>query len=211
MYGRSGLDRFKKAQTLEPFSVTVNSTSHDSAQSSGKEGIQPLVPYSQSRSSQFQTINQNQSHDSQKVNGPEAGPLVGQTQQLTQVGGSQSTWQPPDWAIEPRTGVYYLEVLKDGEVIDRINLDKRRHIFGRQFHTCDFVLDHQSVSRQHAAVIPHKNGRLDVSFLDNDIVVFFFLFFFLVLSLNCFWTHNLLFEFELYSSSQVVYVLSIFL
>ncbi|XP_038894798.1 protein phosphatase 1 regulatory inhibitor subunit PPP1R8 homolog [Benincasa hispida] len=162
MYGRSGLDRFKKAQTLEPFSVTVNSTSHDSAQSSSKEGIQPLVPYSQPRSSHFQTINQHQSHDSQKVIGPEAGPLVGQTQQLTQVGGSQSTWQPPDWAIEPRAGVYYLEVLKDGEVIDRINLDKRRHIFGRQFHTCDFVLDHQSVSRQHAAVIPHKNGSIYV-------------------------------------------------
>ncbi|XP_022927131.1 protein phosphatase 1 regulatory inhibitor subunit PPP1R8 homolog [Cucurbita moschata] len=162
MYGRSGLDRFKKAQTLEPFSVTVNSTSHDSAQSSGKEGIQPLVQYSQSRSSHFQSIDQHQSHDSKKLTGPEAGPLVGQTQQSTQVGGSQSTWQPPDWAIEPRAGVYYLEVLKDGEVIDRINLDRRRHIFGRQFHTCDFVLDHQSVSRQHAAVIPHKNGSIYV-------------------------------------------------
>lgn len=27
---------------------------------------------------------------------------------------------------------------------------------------CDFVLDHQSVSRQHAAVVPHKNGRIYV-------------------------------------------------
>jgi nuclear inhibitor of protein phosphatase 1 len=88
--------------------------------------------------------------------------LLGHTQPVTQVGGGQSTWQPPDWAIEPRPGVYYLEVLKDGEVLDRISLDRRRHIFGRQIHTCDFVLDHQSVSRQHAAVIPHKNGRLDL-------------------------------------------------
>jgi nuclear inhibitor of protein phosphatase 1 len=32
----------------------------------------------------------------------------------TQVGGGQSTWQPPDWAIEPRPGVYYLDVVKDG-------------------------------------------------------------------------------------------------
>ncbi|KAG6573576.1 Protein phosphatase 1 regulatory inhibitor subunit PPP1R8-like protein, partial [Cucurbita argyrosperma subsp. sororia] len=64
----------------------------------------------------------------------EAGPLVGQAQQLTQ----------------------------DGEAIDRINLDKRRHIFGRQFHTCDLVLDHPSVSGQHAAVIPHKNGSIYV-------------------------------------------------
>jgi hypothetical protein len=30
---------------------------------------------------------------------------------------------------------------------------------------CDFVLDHQSVSRQHAAVIPHRNGRLEFSCL----------------------------------------------
>lgn len=53
-------------------------------------------------------------------------------------------------------------MLKDGEVLDRINLDKRRHIFGRQVPTCDFVLDHQSVSRQHAAVVPHKNGSVFV-------------------------------------------------
>ena len=53
MYGRSSLDRFKKSQTLEPFSVTFDSTSHKSALSSGKEGIQPLVPYAQSISSHF--------------------------------------------------------------------------------------------------------------------------------------------------------------
>lgn len=144
MYGRTGLDRFKKAQSLEPFSVTINT-------STSKPNTQ-LAPNPKASLSN-PTAQQQQLHVSQEV---------GQTQQLTQVGGGQSTWQPPDWAIEPRPGVYYLEVLKDGEVLDRINLDRRRHIFGRQFHTCDFVLDHQSVSRQHAAVIPHKNGRLDI-------------------------------------------------
>ncbi|CBI25737.3 unnamed protein product, partial [Vitis vinifera] len=122
MYGRAGLDRFKKAQSLEPFSVTVNS----------------------------------------KTSQPAAPTAVAHPSQVTQLGGGQSTWLPPDWAIEPRPGVYYLEVLKDGEVLDRINLDKRRNIFGRQFASCDFVLDHQSVSRQHAAVIPHKNGSIYV-------------------------------------------------
>ncbi|KAI3800253.1 hypothetical protein L1987_28340 [Smallanthus sonchifolius] len=124
MYGRTGLERFKKAQTLEPFAVATT---------------------------------------------PSAPPLHKQLpaskdvpQQITQLGGGQSSWQPPDWAIESRPGVYYLDVLKDGEVLDRINLDKRRHIFGRQLHTCDFVLDHQSVSRQHAAVVPHKNGSVFV-------------------------------------------------
>ncbi|CAA2962886.1 nuclear inhibitor of phosphatase 1 [Olea europaea subsp. europaea] len=59
------------------------------------------------------------------------------TQHMTQVGGGQSTWQPSDWAIEPPPGVCYLEVLKDVEVLDWINLNKRRHIFGRQLPTCD--------------------------------------------------------------------------
>lgn len=129
MYGRAGLDRFKKAETLEPFSVAKSA----------------------------KQVHQNQ-HQQQQQHA-EAVPVVPPQQQATQVGGGQSCWQPPDWAIEPRHGVYYLEVLKDGEVLDRIALDRRRHIFGRQFPVCDFVLDHQSVSRQHAAVVPHKNGR----------------------------------------------------
>ncbi|KAG2688711.1 hypothetical protein I3843_09G108200 [Carya illinoinensis] len=142
MYGRAGLDRFKKAQSLEPFSVTLNSSA-----------AKPNTHLAPNSKASLSSPTLQQHHVSQEV---------GQTQQLTQVGGGQSTWQPPDWAIEPRPGVYYLEVLKDGEVLDRINLDRRRHIFGRQFHTCDFVLDHQSVSRQHAAVIPHKNGSIYV-------------------------------------------------
>ncbi|KAF8108389.1 hypothetical protein N665_0109s0016 [Sinapis alba] len=126
MYGRSGLDRFKKSQTSEPFSVSANPPA------------KPLV---------------------QRVP-PEATPLPSAAQ--TQIGGSQSTWQPPDWAIEPRAGVYSLEVVKDGQILDRIHLNRRRHIFGRQQQTCDFVLDHQSVSRQHAVVVPHKNGSIFV-------------------------------------------------
>ncbi|RWW29359.1 hypothetical protein BHE74_00027110 [Ensete ventricosum] len=151
---RGGLDRFKKAQSLEPFSVTLNSSS--------KSASAPKATHTFAQS--FQTpqnssVNyvQQQHHVASKSTGPEAVLPVAHT---TQIGGGQSTWQPPDWAIEPRPGVYYLEVVKDGEVIDQINLEKRRHIFGRQIPTCDFVLDHHSVSRQHAAVVPHKNGRL---------------------------------------------------
>ncbi|OVA08281.1 Forkhead-associated (FHA) domain [Macleaya cordata] len=152
MYGRAGLDRFRKAQSLEPFSVTLNSAPKTASQPAPKTVTQPSV--ASQLQNQFQ---QQQQNVPQKTVGPEP-----TTQQGTQIGGGQSTWQPPDWAIEPRPGVYYLEVLKDGEVLDRINLDKRRNIFGRQFPTCDFVLDHQSVSRQHAAVIPHKNGSVYV-------------------------------------------------
>ncbi|XP_010942564.1 protein phosphatase 1 regulatory inhibitor subunit PPP1R8 homolog [Elaeis guineensis] len=152
---RGGLDRFKKAQSLEPFSVSLNSAS--------KTTSAPKPAHPQVQSLQLQnsrpTHTQHQQHVASKPTGPEP---VAPALQTTQVGGGQSTWQPPDWATEPRPGVYYLEVLKDGEVIDRINLEKRRHIFGRQLPTCDFVLDHQSVSRQHAAVVPHKNGSIYV-------------------------------------------------
>ncbi|XP_010530082.1 PREDICTED: nuclear inhibitor of protein phosphatase 1 [Tarenaya hassleriana] len=125
MYGRSGLDRFKKSQSLEPFSVSADSASSTAT----------LGPKNTGASE------------------------VGQTQH---VGEGQSSWQPPDWAIEPRAGVFYLEIVKDGQILDKIQLDRRRHIFGRQHQTCDFVLDHQSVSRQHAAVVPHKNGSIFV-------------------------------------------------
>ncbi|KAG1364301.1 putative protein phosphatase 1 regulatory inhibitor subunit PPP1R8 [Cocos nucifera] len=152
---RGGLDRFKKAQSLEPFSVNLNSVSKTTL---APKAANPLVQSLQLQNSQI-THTQHQQHVPLKPTGPEAAVPA---PQATQVGGGQSTWQPPDWAIEPRPGVYYLEVLKDREVIGEINLDKRWHIFGRQFATCDFVLDHQSVSRQHAAVVPHKNGSIYV-------------------------------------------------
>jgi nuclear inhibitor of protein phosphatase 1 len=160
---RGGLDRFKKAQTLEPFSVQsgLGGKSTPAAAGTAKAPPAPLTQPHNSNS----VVGQNH-HSPQGTSSRVAGQDgVAPGHVGTQVGGGQSTWQPPDWAIEPRTGVYYLDVLKDGEVIDRINLDKRRHIFGRQVPACDFVLDHQSVSRQHAAVIPHRNGRLESSCL----------------------------------------------
>ncbi|XP_009617772.1 protein phosphatase 1 regulatory inhibitor subunit PPP1R8 homolog [Nicotiana tomentosiformis] len=161
MYGRSGLDRFKKAQSLEPFQVSANSAAKPALQPTTKAVTHPFPAYAQSTTSHQQTQYVNPQPALQKSVAADTTASTVPTHHVTH-GGGQSTWQPPDWAIEPRPGVYYLEVIKDGEVLDRINLDKRRHIFGRQFHTCDFVLDHQSVSRQHAAVIPHKNGSIYV-------------------------------------------------
>lgn len=151
MYGRAGLDRFKKAKALEPFAVPPKASSAPSL---------TVVPqsYSQHPSQDGRMQSQASFVQNPALDAAASVPST-VTPHVTQVGGGQSMWQPPDWAIEPRPGVYYLEVLKDNEVLGRINLDKRRHIFGRQIHMCDFVLDHQSVSRQHAAVVPHKNGR----------------------------------------------------
>ncbi|KAL0300913.1 UNVERIFIED_CONTAM: protein phosphatase 1 regulatory inhibitor subunit PPP1R8 [Sesamum radiatum] len=163
MYGRAGLDRFKKAQSLEPFSVTDNSATKSATPPVFRgPAYSTAASVTQAHGSYPQSQYLNNQNVVQKTLAPDVAPATVATQQVTQVGGGQSTWQPPDWAIEPRPGVYYLEVVKEGEVLDQINLDKRRHIFGRQFHACDFVLDHQSVSRQHAAVVPHKNGSIYV-------------------------------------------------
>lgn len=159
MYGRAGLDRFKKAQSSEPFSVTANSATKSATVSSTEYPHPAATSANQVNGLYSQNQYLNQQNQAQKLAAPDAASAV-PTQQVTQVGGGQSSWQPPDWAIVPRPGVYYLDVIKEGEVIGQINLDKRKHIFGRQFHTCDYVLDHQSVSRQHAAVVPHKNGRV---------------------------------------------------
>lgn len=157
MYGRAGLDRFKKAQSSEPFSVSSNSTNKAATPLALGEAVHSTAV--SANQAQASNLHQNHHNVVKRPLSTDVGPTSVPTQHVTPVGGGQSTWQPPDWAIEPRAGVYYLEVLKDGEVLDRINLDRRRHIFGRQFQTCDFVLDHQSVSRQHAVVVPHKNGR----------------------------------------------------
>ncbi|KAM4101602.1 hypothetical protein ACB094_05G155900 [Castanea mollissima] len=130
-----GLDRFKKAETLEPFSVSINSAYKPNTQSLSMPASSTSSP-----------------HVSNSLAVPDAAPLVGQNQQVTQIGGgNQLGNRLTDWAIEPRAGVYFLEVLKDRVVLDKINLDRRRQIFRRQ-----------SVSRQHAAVIPHKNGSIYV-------------------------------------------------
>lgn len=77
----------------------------------------------------------------------------------TSLGQGGSNWQPPEWAVEFKNGAHVLEVVKDGTVVDKISLEKRRALFGRQAIMCDYVLDHPSVSRQHAVVVQHKNGR----------------------------------------------------
>lgn len=83
--------------------------------------------------------------------------VVMQTSSTT-AGQGGSNWQAPDWAVDFKNGLYVLEVMKDGAVVDKISLEKRRALFGRQAIMCDYVLDHPSVSRQHAVVVQHKNG-----------------------------------------------------
>ncbi|KAG6542137.1 hypothetical protein Mapa_016489 [Marchantia paleacea] len=142
MMNRLGLDRFKKAQSAEPFSVKASSAT--------------LVP----PQPDFQVPPQSQGFTTTRVS--DASALAVPAVATTTLGAGGSHWQPPDWAVDPKAGVYWLDVLKDGEVVDKISLDRRRCIFGRQSVMCDIVLDHPSVSRHHAAIVQHKNGGIYV-------------------------------------------------
>ncbi|GIL73748.1 hypothetical protein Vretimale_5377 [Volvox reticuliferus] len=62
--------------------------------------------------------------------------------------------QVPDWAVEPTAGSRLL-VYKDGQVIQEVPLVKIVTVFGRVDALADVVLDHPSISRQHATAAFH--------------------------------------------------------
>ncbi|XP_059644876.1 uncharacterized protein LOC132286542 [Cornus florida] len=63
----------------------------------------------------------------------------------------------PPWS-EPPCHHYFLEVLKDGSIIDQFNVyEKGAYMFGR-IDLCDFVLEHPTISRFHAVLQFKRNG-----------------------------------------------------
>ncbi|CAH9139197.1 unnamed protein product [Cuscuta epithymum] len=57
----------------------------------------------------------------------------------------------PIWS-EPPCHSYYLEVLKEGSIIDQLDVNKKgAYMFGR-VDLCDFVLEHPTISRFHAVL-----------------------------------------------------------
>ncbi|GLI61288.1 hypothetical protein VaNZ11_003639 [Volvox africanus] len=60
----------------------------------------------------------------------------------------------PDWAAEPTAGSRLL-VYKDGQAIQEVPLVKIVTVFGRVDALADVVLDHPSISRQHATAAFH--------------------------------------------------------
>lgn len=56
-----------------------------------------------------------------------------------------------------------LVVHKAGEVVDELSIGQQAcYVLGRNEDTCDFGLQHPSVSRQHAAVVHDREGRVCV-------------------------------------------------
>lgn len=73
-----------------------------------------------------------------------------------------SKYSAPEWeALTANESQFYIEVLKDGSIVDTILLNERTHyIFGRQPDICHVQLDHPSISRQHAAVVHSTDGTI---------------------------------------------------
>lgn len=62
-------------------------------------------------------------------------------------------FEPPSWSTPP-TEEFYFEVLKDGSIVSTLPLSEKPHYtIGRNGDMCDIVLEHQTVSRMHAATM----------------------------------------------------------
>ncbi|KAH7947073.1 hypothetical protein HPB52_007504 [Rhipicephalus sanguineus] len=63
----------------------------------------------------------------------------------------------PSWAGKPPVGLH-LDVLKGEKLIQKLMIDEKKcYLFGRNPDLNDFVIDHQSCSRVHAALVYHKH------------------------------------------------------
>ncbi|KAM7280200.1 hypothetical protein ACFE04_007334 [Oxalis oulophora] len=63
----------------------------------------------------------------------------------------------PEWS-EPPVHQFYLEVLKDGAIVEKLDVfEKGAYMFGR-VDLCDFILEHPTISRFHAVIQFKRRG-----------------------------------------------------
>ncbi len=71
---------------------------------------------------------------------------------------SDVRWQPPAWAVEPLAAVE-AALQRGSQVIQTLDLSRKRaYVIGREHQMADLVLSHDSVSRQHAALLHSTQG-----------------------------------------------------
>lgn len=69
----------------------------------------------------------------------------------------------PNWAGKPPTGLH-LDVMKEDKLIQKLMVDEKKcYLFGRIPQLNDFVINHASASRVHAAFVYHKH--LNITYL----------------------------------------------
>eukprot|EP00962_Isochrysis_galbana_P008605 scaffold2397_cov113-Isochrysis_galbana.AAC.1 len=68
-------------------------------------------------------------------------------------------YEPPAWSALPEAGPYSLEIIREGVVLESIDISERPfYILGRDPASAQVVLPHPSVSRQHAAIQHRDSG-----------------------------------------------------
>ncbi|XP_041484489.1 nuclear inhibitor of protein phosphatase 1-like [Lytechinus variegatus] len=68
-----------------------------------------------------------------------------------------ANFEVPSWAGKAPAGLH-LDVMKEGKMIEKMMVDEKNcYFFGRNSIVCNFVLDHSSCSRVHAALLWHKH------------------------------------------------------
>ena len=79
-----------------------------------------------------------------------------------------SSYTPPPWAASKPASTFALEVIRDGCVIETLDVSSRGHyILGRQAETADYVVGHPSVSRQHCVIQHSQTGEVFLRDLDS--------------------------------------------
>ena len=129
MFNRFSLSRFKKAEATEPFrvdeikagptgSITYGPQRNQSQQQSVASSQSQKLPWRQDQQPQQSRQPANLPGAVLFSSSPGAGAGVGagsgnqQQLQQTIAGAGGSTWQPPEWAVDPRPGIHSLDVLK---------------------------------------------------------------------------------------------------
>lgn len=70
----------------------------------------------------------------------------------------------PPWSAQPaETDEYFLEVIKNGTIVEKIVLTKKCFFSFGRLATCDVQLEHPSLSRFHA-ILQYSNGDSDAQF-----------------------------------------------
>jgi len=79
-------------------------------------------------------------------------------------------YQPPSWARRPKLTLSGLEVYKKGKMVEIVRDVNRKKmtIFGRNKDLCDIVMQHPSISRQHAAIVHGSSGNMYLIDLDSS-------------------------------------------
>ncbi|KAL2329756.1 hypothetical protein Fmac_017337 [Flemingia macrophylla] len=95
--------------------------------------------------------------DSAEPEPPSMPPPPPRDSQKASSQGAAVPYKIPPWSGAP-CHEFYLEVLKDGSIIDRFDVwEKGAYMFGR-LDLCDFVLEHPTISRFHAVIQFKRRG-----------------------------------------------------